>query len=171
MRVGIDVKNKAKRLDIVAMEQLAAMGEKLALDRYGVYSTSGFTEEAEAKRHGVELFSMEEFEQSEFWAYPAEARVRTTQLELLHVWLVYPDGFEPELRRPIKSVRPKEVVVSGKLGRATLDEYVQSQGIRGHQQLQTRLNDGEHFELRIKMGDEAQFFRTGHPDRENPGRA
>jgi hypothetical protein len=54
-RVGIDVKNEAKPLDIVAVEQLCTKGRGLKLDRYVIVSTSGFYKPAleEAKRRGV----------------------------------------------------------------------------------------------------------------------
>jgi hypothetical protein len=53
--LGVDVKDKARPLDVEAIEQLAKKFEALPLHRYCIVSTSGFTEHAREKARACEI--------------------------------------------------------------------------------------------------------------------
>lgn len=70
--IGVEVKDHGRPIDVGALGQIVDLAREVRLSHYCVISTSGYTEGAEkkARRDGVELVTMEEFEQSEFFVSP-----------------------------------------------------------------------------------------------------
>jgi hypothetical protein len=79
MAIGVDVKDEKRPLDSTKIEQLISKGQKLALDRYCVLSTSGFAENAVryARDQGVELLTLSKLHKSDWW--------QATEFEILHL--------------------------------------------------------------------------------------
>ncbi len=91
IRIGIDVKDEARPLDITMLEQLYGKLHELQLDRRVVVSTSGFAKTAfdYYSRMGLELIPMDEADTLDWVAETAkmevhrrEFRVKVTSLEM-----------------------------------------------------------------------------------------
>lgn len=92
-RVGIDVKDESAPLDIETVEQLCAKGKKLAIDRYVIVSTSGFTAPArvEAQRQGVETAAIMRASDTPFFG---QTRVSAPIVTIVKLDLAFDDGIK-----------------------------------------------------------------------------
>jgi hypothetical protein len=89
IRIGIEVRDKNVPLDVTQIEQLAAKIAKLELDR-GCIVAASYTAEAkaEATRCGVELRTISEIENPEWWK-PTSMSVTHERIELFDCALIY----------------------------------------------------------------------------------
>lgn len=85
-RVAIEVKNRSRPLSIDQMGCLVDLRRDIAVDRFCVVSTSGFSDGARKKatENQIEISTLEEFERSDFWKYPPATRVVHSGGEILH---------------------------------------------------------------------------------------
>ena len=72
LRVAIEVKNRNRPLSIDQMGCLVDLRSDISVDRFCVYSTSGFSDGARRKaaENNIEMVTLEEFQSNEFWAFP-----------------------------------------------------------------------------------------------------
>jgi hypothetical protein len=72
IRIGIEVKAHGIPLDLGGMGQIVDLAKDVQLDHYCVASTSGYSKDAEkkAKHENVELMTVHEFKNSDFWVSP-----------------------------------------------------------------------------------------------------
>jgi Restriction endonuclease len=70
IRIGIEVKDHGRPLDVGDLGQIVDLANDVHLDHYCVVSASGYTKDAEKKaRHeGIELMTIQESVASNFWA-------------------------------------------------------------------------------------------------------
>jgi hypothetical protein len=99
-RVAIDVKDERRPLDIELVEQLCVKGSKLAVDRYVIVSTSGYSAEAfaEAQKNGVVALTLTEGDLSGvFRAF----QFHILRPEIVSVGLEYgPNELKPDVMGP-----------------------------------------------------------------------
>lgn len=132
IRIGVEVKDEARPLDVTTMEGLSRKKAKLCLDRLCVVSTSGFSEKArrEAAEQGLELGTIEEFEKSEWWLAPPIQEVRRNQVELVHVDLQMATVEDRQAWIDAGKVEVDDVELADNLGNsADLKIFLLSQGM------------------------------------------
>jgi hypothetical protein len=85
LRIGVEVRDKATPLDLPEVEQLIAKLKKLDVDYGRIVSRVGFsaTAKQEADRNGIELRTIEEVENLDWWR-ASTMLLSLRQVELLH---------------------------------------------------------------------------------------
>lgn len=133
LSIGIEVKNKTRPVDLVALGSIISLKEELHLDRFCVVSTSGFARRAKrlAWRKGIETLTMEKFETSSFWAAPPGGMfVRHNQLQLIYANFLYPDSLLPEYERTVlpilQSTDVRNIWVEFSTGAVVLEQVILS---------------------------------------------
>ncbi|MGH8065148.1 MAG: restriction endonuclease [Candidatus Entotheonellia bacterium] len=156
LRVGVEVRDKSAPLDLPEVEQLIAKLKKLDIDYGCVVSRAGFTVTAkeEADRNGIELRTIAEVENPDWWLASAMLR-HLRQVELLHFQV----NFRPE---ELAHVTPllagatgtdlELTLTSGEPG--TLNAFVAAQGIRAVDRPElAHLTDQDTFTVMIDFSD------------------
>jgi restriction endonuclease len=154
LRIGVEVRNECVPLDLVQVEQLVAKLGKLDIDRGCIVSTSGFTASGkeEAGRNGVELRTVTEIENPDWWL-ASTMRLELDKIELLHFQVNFrPDEIRSatEMLSGIGSAEVKLTLPTGESG--SLQAFVVAQGPVAAERpefVQLQLKDQDQFSVTI----------------------
>lgn len=91
LRVAIEVKNRSRPLSIDQMGCLVDLRRDISVDRFCVYSASGFSEGARRKatENNIEMVTLQEFQSSEFWSCPPAIRVVRTGGQIISAQFIF----------------------------------------------------------------------------------
>lgn len=166
IRIAVEVKNKRRRMSIEQMGCIADLRRDIATDRFCVVSTSGFTKAARKKaaENGIELATLQEFERSEFWAYPPATFVTTTGGAILQVEfdfaesVVAADGEAIQLA--LSGTPHDDIMLSDTTGTASVTSFLNAL-LQG--QLRTQLDglrDDDEFRLGVNLSERERLTVT-----------
>ncbi len=168
LRIAIEVKGRTRPLSIDQMGALVELWRDVAVDRFCVGSTSGFTAGArnKAAENGVELASLEEFQQSAFWAGPPGFWHIESGGEFLHTAFEFAPGTSPAvldaLHQAMAGATFDNVTVHDATGRATLRDFLSASIREAFKGNQAAEQDGQIVSLRVEVGSRKEFRLTAN---------
>lgn len=151
--IGVEVKDHGRPIDVGDLGQIVDLAREVRLSHYCVISTSGYTEGAEkkARRDGIELMTMEEFEQSEFFVSPRGSlsfEVGGTLVNMQFVYRTLPPKQAPT-PNPRQVVTLADFQIEGP-GQSLLD-LINSKGREIAMAQHRQLVDQQQFDVMIRL--------------------
>ncbi len=156
LRVGLEVRDKAAALDLPEVEQLIAKLKKLDIDYGGIVSRTGFTAsaKAEANRNGIELRTIAEVENPDWWLVSTMS-LSLRQVELLHFQVNFQTEELPRLTPLLAGPTGTDLELTLATGEiVTLAAFIGAQGIPMIDRPElTHLKDQDTFTATIDFSD------------------
>lgn len=132
LRIGVEVRDEAAPADLPEIEQLITKLKKLDLDYGCIVSRAGFTGTAteEAKRHGIELRTVAQVENPDWWL-PSSMTLFLRKVELLHMQVNFHPAEYEKVQPLVTSVKASDLVLNLPNGTShTLPDFIKGQGIQ-----------------------------------------
>lgn len=132
VRTCIEVKNKKRPLTIEQVGCIADLARDVEHDHFTIISTSGFSRGARTKaaENKIQLVTLDEFGQSDFWAYrPATSLVKTGG-HLLHTSLEFSEHDKAthgsRIEDALRGACPDKATLENETGSVTLTVLMQA---------------------------------------------
>lgn len=156
LRIGVEVRDEAVPVDLPEIEQLVTKLKKLDLDYGCIVSRAGFTATAaeEAKRQGIELRTIAQIENPNWWLATTMTLCRRFA-ELLHVQVNFrPEEYESATAL-LSASDASDLILTLPNGESrTLPDYIAAQGVEAMNRPElAHLKDQDTFVVNILFGD------------------
>lgn len=156
LRVGVEVRDKGAALDLPEVEQLIAKLKKLDVDYGCIVSRAGFTAnaKAEANRNGIELRTIAEVENPDWWLV-STISLSLRQVELLHFQVNFQPEELPRVTPLLAGLTGTDLDITLATGETrTLAAFIGAQGIPMIDRPElTHLQDQDTFTAKIDFSD------------------
>jgi hypothetical protein len=159
IRTCIEVKNKKRPLTIEQVGCVTDLARDVEHDHFCIVSTSGFSRAARTKaaENNIQLVTLEEFERSDFWAYPRTTSLVKTGGHLLHTSLEFSEHDKAthgsQIEDALRGACPDETILEDATGSVTLTIFLSAMFNVHLQRGGQRPNDGQVVSFAIDMSN------------------